>query len=172
MKRNTKQCGATLVTALVMLVVLTLLVLSAINASTTNLRIAGNMQVREESIAAGQQAIEQVISNNFTISPVSSTAAVTIGKATYAVNVAQPTCMGSRPLLPSTDPNLPEVCQPLKPPPGMSYPSGVPAIGIPLCYAQQWDVRASVVDANTGAAATLHQGVTLKVPVGTACPSG
>ena len=64
-----KQHGATLVTALVMLVVLTLLVLSAIRSSTTNLRIAGNMQMQGEIVEAAQQAAEQIISYNFPANP-------------------------------------------------------------------------------------------------------
>ena len=71
MTRN-KQQGAVLFLALMLMVALTLLVLSAVRAGNTNLRIAGNMQMQGETAAAAQQAIEQVISFNFTSSPVAT----------------------------------------------------------------------------------------------------
>jgi len=168
-----RQYGATLVTALVMLVVLTLLVLSAINASTTHLRVAGNMQVREEAVAAGQQAMEQVISNNFTINPVSSTIVVPIGGTSYTANVPQPVCTCSKPLL-NSDPNLPVDCLSggKNTNTGLVFSSGVVNTGTSWCYAQQWAVSASVIDARSGAKTTLHQGISLDVPAGTMCPGG
>ena len=78
-----RQSGATLITALIMLIVLTLLVVSGIRSSNTNLRIAGNVQMQAEASAAAQQAIERVISSaNFDISP------QTVGS--YSVTIARP----------------------------------------------------------------------------------
>jgi Tfp pilus assembly protein PilX len=61
MKRSSQR-GATLVIALIMLVLLTLFGLSAMNTGITNLKIVGNMQSRNEAMSAAQQAIETVIS--------------------------------------------------------------------------------------------------------------
>ncbi len=57
------QRGMTLVVSLIMLVVITLFVLSAIRLSTANLRTVGNMQARNEAAAASQRAIEDLLSS-------------------------------------------------------------------------------------------------------------
>lgn len=165
-----KQSGATLIVALVMLVVLTLLVISAIRSSNTNLRIAGNMQLQEEAVAAAQQATEIVLSNNFTVNPAATTVQVTIGQTTYTAAVSAPTCTGSKPVL-NSDPNIPNECISS----GTAQNTGIifasaPALGgTSWCYDQQWEVGTNVSDATTGASTTMHQGVALKVPAGTTC---
>ncbi len=167
-----KQHGATLVTALVMLIVLTLLVLSAIRSSTTNLRIAGNMQMQEEIVQAAQQAAEQIISYNFPANPqlaVSNASNATIGMATYTT-VASAVCTGSKPV-PNNTPNIPQQCisSSTAANTGIIYVSGVTLTGTSWCLAQQWDVRAQATDNRTGATATVHQGVSLYVDAGTTC---
>lgn len=173
-----KQRGATLLVALVMLVVLTLLVLSAIRSSGTNLRIAGNMQMQGEVTAAAQQAIEQVISGNFTASPASSVITVDInndGTQDYTANIAVPTCTGSVPLmnanLDMNDANdIPCFSSSTASNTGLIFASGTPTTAVQSwCYSQQWDVQARAANANTGADATVHQGVALRVPAGTTC---
>lgn len=173
------QRGITLLVGLIMLVVLTLLVISAIRSSNTNLRIVGNMQVQEEASAAAQQAIEQVISSNFTANPVSSVITVDInhdGTSDYSVSIAQPVCTGSAPLL-NADLNAtnaadaPCISSSTASNTGIMFASGTPAAtGQSWCFAQQWDVTAQATSlAGTGATATLHQGVSLRVPAGTTC---
>ena len=54
--------GVTLVIVLVFLVLITMFSISAIRASSTNLRLTQNMEVRQEATAAAQAAIETVIS--------------------------------------------------------------------------------------------------------------
>lgn len=169
-----KQRGSTLITALIMLIVLTLLVVSAIRSGNTNLRIAGNMQMQEEAVAAAQQALEQIISYNFTAAPASSVVNVDInndGTIDYTANVAQPVCLGSTALTNST-PNLPAAClsSGAATNTGIMSASGVAIItGQSWCYAQQWEVRASATSTSTGATAAVHQGTTLNVPAGTTC---
>ena len=58
-----RQEGATLVIALIMLVVITLLAVSALSTTNMNLKVVGNMQSRGEALHATQQAIETVISS-------------------------------------------------------------------------------------------------------------
>lgn len=168
-----KQRGATLITALVMLVVLTLLVISAIRSSSTNLRIAGNMQMQAEVIAAAQQASEQVLSSNFTKNPVAVDVLVDInndGTTDYTAQVAPPVCTGSTALQNST-PNLPPQCisSSTAQNTGIVFTSGVVITGTSWCAAQQWDVRTQVSDSVGGANATMHQGVSLTVEAGTPC---
>jgi len=57
-----RQRGATLIVTLVMLIMLTLFAISAMNTSTTNLQVIGNMQTRHEGLRATQEAIEATLS--------------------------------------------------------------------------------------------------------------
>jgi len=169
------QKGSTLLTALVMLVVLTLLVISAMNSSTVNLRIAGNMQIKEEAIAAAQQATEQIVSYNFTsptyVAP-SSGIPVTIGGTTYSVAVSQPVCNTTTPMM-NNYINLPDAClTPAPPPTGMFFGTGSGAsthitagssVLPSKCSIQTWDLGATVTDPRTGATAATHQGVAVDV---------
>jgi hypothetical protein len=77
------QDGFSLVVGMIMLVLMTLLAISAFQASNVNLRIAGNMQVRQETLAAAQAAIEKALSSSaFTKT------AVPIGASTVDLNGA------------------------------------------------------------------------------------
>lgn len=90
------QRGATLLVALVMLVLLTLMVSSAFTLSTTNLKSVNNMQMREEAMAAANSAIELVISSNFTADPDTQDISVDLnnsGTAEYTVAIEAPTCI-------------------------------------------------------------------------------
>jgi len=173
---KTRQAGATLITALVMLIVLTLLTFSAIRSSMANLRIAGNAQVGAEAAAAAQQTIEQVISSNFTSNPVAVTAVV----GAYTVSVPTPACTGSTPVLsasldyynpddrqcfpPGTDPN-PNLIDRI----GQNGQRQNQLATQPYCFSQRWDVQANVNDPATGAVEETHQGIALRVGLGVAC---
>lgn len=171
-----KQRGSTLLVALVMLVLLTLIALSAMNSTTTSIQVVGNAQFREEVNAAAQQAIEKVISSNFTVSPAASSVPVTFGAASYTAQVEVPTCTSSIGL---TNGQL----DPSDPVDALCLGSGaatntgiVGASGVvspsaqSWCYQQNWDIRATVTDSNTGANTAMHQGVFTRVPAGTDCP--
>jgi type II secretory pathway pseudopilin PulG len=168
------QRGTTLITALVMLIVLTLLVISAIRSSTTNLRIAGNMQVQEEVLAAAQQATELVLSSDFTQGLPASSIGVDInndGVIDYWASVKTPTCSGDTPITNANiPPTMPQCLTSGKlDNSGIVFVSGVNLSGTSWCDSQQWDVGTTVSDARTGAAETIHQGVSTIVPAGTTC---
>lgn len=57
-----QQHGSTLLISLIMLVLLTLLAVSSFNMGKSSLQTVGNMQHRNEALAAAQETIEQVIS--------------------------------------------------------------------------------------------------------------
>ncbi len=57
-----KQDGITLVTALIMLVLLTLVALTSFNLNKSNLQIVTNMQQRDEATAAAREVLEESIS--------------------------------------------------------------------------------------------------------------
>jgi hypothetical protein len=173
------QRGATLITALVMLVVLTLLVISAIRSSSANLRIAGNMQMQEEAIAAAQQASEQVLSSDFTkptavVAPSVNVDINNDGVTDYVASVAPPVCTGSAPVR-NNAPNLPTQCvssDVLREGGIMFVSAAAVNTQVSWCAAQQWDVRTAVADNLTGANAVLHQGVSMFVDAGTTCTVG
>lgn len=90
------QRGATLLVALVMLVLLTLMVSSAFTLSTTNLKSVNNMQMREEATAAANSAIEQVISSTFIASTAVQILDIDLnndGVGEYKVSVPVPQCI-------------------------------------------------------------------------------
>ena len=181
MKRqlSSSQRGATLVIAMIMLILLTLFVLAAINMSSINFRIMSNTQARNEALAAAQQAIEQVATTNFPAAPAAVAVTVDVGggaiagTTNYVVSVATPVCQNSIPIkyleLNITDSSdWPCFGSAVPPDPSLAGTSGNS-----YCLNQQWDLAASVSDSaagNTGAAPTIHQGIGKRVVVGTACP--
>ena len=175
------QRGSTLIVALVMLMLLTLMAISAINSTTSSIQVVGNAQFREEANSAAQQAIEKVISSNFTTNPIAyATAAsgtVSFGAASYNVTVAVPTCTSSIAITNGELNSNVATDKPCFTGTGGSGSGGIfSSGGTPVstaqswCFKQKWDILATVSDAKTGANTTLHQGVFTKVPVGTACP--
>jgi Tfp pilus assembly protein PilX len=64
MKSARREAGATLLVTLIMLIMLTLFAVSAMNTSTTNLQVVGNMQSRTEALEASRIAIETTISTS------------------------------------------------------------------------------------------------------------
>jgi Tfp pilus assembly protein PilV len=188
MKRNAPsmscrrgQRGISLVVGLIMLVLLTLLAISAFQASNVNLRVAGNMQVRQETLAAAQTASEQVLSSPAFTDPATPPAAVTVNLngAAYTVNFTPPPACKSVVDIPSEDlvPTNPDdfVCIPSGALPGAS--SGIFVSGAPsstsYCSNSRWTVVADVADASTGARTTLEQGVAVRMSKAkalTACP--
>jgi len=141
------QRGSTLLVALIMLVLLTLVAVSAINSSSTGVQMVANAQFREEATAAAQQAIDNVISNTSfqTAAPLPQNIDVNNdGVADYTVTFAPaPTCLSATPVVAGA-PGVPAVC--------------ASSIGT-VCYWTLWDVRAVVSDPKTGASIALHQGI-------------
>jgi Tfp pilus assembly protein PilX len=90
------QRGATLIVALVMLLLFTLLVTSAFSLSSTNLKAVSNMQMRDEALAAANVALEQIISSSFTTAPAAQNIEIDLngnGSADYIVSIAPPECI-------------------------------------------------------------------------------
>jgi hypothetical protein len=189
---SSHQRGATLVVALIFLVLMSLFAVNAFHGASTNLRVVGNMQSRQESLAAAQVVIEQVISTTtFTINP-AAVAATTYNvdidnNATndYAVRVSpQPTCYRVRILKNS------ELRPPVPGTPGVDDQcffdtnGGNPLIeGGPssdgtlannsLCANTEWNIRTEVTDLRSGTQVAVNQGVGVRVPASdasTLCP--
>lgn len=91
-----RERGATLVVALIMLLLFTLLVSGAFTLSTVNLKAVGNIQARDEALAAANTGLELKISQDFTATPAASTSNVDInndGVVDYVANIAAPECI-------------------------------------------------------------------------------
>lgn len=91
-----RQRGATLVMGLIMLTVITLMVISAFTLSSTNLKSVGNMQFRNDAIAAANKAIEQVVGSAFTTTKTIQEINVDLnndGAVDYVVTIGIPVCV-------------------------------------------------------------------------------
>lgn len=141
------QRGATLVVGLIMLVLLTLLVTSAFMLSSGNLKAVGNMQFRNEAIAAANKRIEEVLSTDFTASPPASPVNVDIdgdGTGDYQVTVAPPTCVRASVALLSVESS-----------------KKLPSMTTVTHWNTVWEIEAFVEDTVTGASTRIRQGVRL-----------
>jgi Tfp pilus assembly protein PilX len=144
----TKQRGATLVVGLIMLLLLTVMVGGAFTLSSVNLKAVGNMQVREEAIAAANAAIEQVIASAFAVNPADSEILIDInnnGTTDYIVQVGQPQCVG------------------------YTQAAAADASSVTLgvlsdsTWDTLWEIVANVNDTSSGARATIRQGVRVRL---------
>ncbi|WP_019449181.1 PilX N-terminal domain-containing pilus assembly protein [Cupriavidus sp. BIS7] len=147
-----KQAGISLVVGLVMLLVLTLLVVSAVRMGNSSLRVVGNHQVRAEATAAAQQAIEKIVSSSANFyTPVAQTFNIDInndGVADYTVQTASPVCLQ---MLPAD---------------GYSYDFAASAP-----QDTYWDVAATATDnRGSGVSVTVHQGVKVRMDPTATCP--
>jgi Tfp pilus assembly protein PilX len=142
-----RQNGAALFVSLVILVLLTFFVFSMTNTALINTRIVGAMQSKEQIRADAQQAIEQVISSS---ADFTSPAAQTITVNGISVSVAQPECLSIT--------NVPGYFLG-----SATQPSLAPVNTI-------WDLQATATDPLSGATVTIHQGVSLRLPLGSECP--
>ena len=135
-----RQSGATLIVAMIMLIMMTVLAVSAINLSTINLKIVGNMQSQKAMDGAAQDAIEQVMSD-YTLftAPAATVVATPLGN----VSVAKVVCISSNVARGFT-----------------AVVSGV------IPQDNIWEVKASITDNLTGAKTVLHQGVGIRMPAG------
>ena len=178
------QQGATLLVALIMLVLLTLFALSAFNTSTGNLKAVGNMQARTEATNVAQQAIETAISTPlFSTSPANAIAAACGAANTLCADAAgnlitnpadsskvytitltpQPACVLVRAI------KTAELYEPLVNGEAWAKDCGVSLkpgsagyggmTGSSLCANSVWNVTAQAVAPSSGARATVTQGV-------------
>lgn len=144
------QRGATLVVSLIMLALITLLVTSAFSLSSSSLRSVGNMQNREEAIAAANKAIEQVLSSPFSNAPTAETIDVDINNddtRDYEVVFAPPACVSAERIVATTIP-----------PSSLSL-GGFFNSAASNYYQTVWDLNARVRHVASGTSVRVRQGV-------------
>ncbi|WP_242443042.1 PilX N-terminal domain-containing pilus assembly protein [Pseudomonas sp. LFM046] len=140
--KNREQ-GAALVVGLIMLLLLTMLVSSAFTMSSVNLKSVGNMQTRDEALAAANTAIELVVSTDFTAAPKETRSNVDIdndGNVDYVVDIATPVCIQE---------SLAQVVAPSSE--NLSMSSNT--------WNTVWSVNATVSDSKTGGSVQVRSGV-------------
>lgn len=133
-----RQLGSSLVLSLVMLVVITLLVVSAVRMSNSNLKIVGNMQSKNEAVAAAQQAIEQEVMANVSnfYTPVDKPILI----SGFTGTISAPVCIKKVPVSGYS----------------VDFSASVPSD-------TYWDIKAVVTNSRTGASVTLHQGAKVRL---------
>ena len=146
-----RQGGAiTILIAMIMLVVITVMISTAFSLSTINLKAVGNAQAREEALAAAHIVIEQTISSPFVLDPCA--AAVTaapidiyggdVDGDEYLVDLAVPRCVRAVQASVSTASSVTL--------PGMTAVSAFNTI---------WELDATATESTTGAKVRVIQGV-------------
>lgn len=185
-RQSARQSGVTLVVTLIFLAIFMGIVVMMMNSGVINTKIAANQQYGLEARSAAQQGIEQVISSDFTGNPAAAAVNVPVdvngdGKPDYTAQVAAPTCLATKQIsntqltLDPTNPNFATDSSCFggvntNSDTGLLTKAGTPG-GMSNCSATQWDVSATVNDANaTSTNATIHQGVAVRVLTGTLCP--
>src|SRR5918999_1280325 len=180
------QRGATLIIALIMLVLLTLFAVSSFNTANTNLKVVGNMQQKTEALNAAQQAIETVVSTPQFIANPANAVPIPCGSANtlcidlnadgitdftttlvgpeYPTGPHQPTCVTVRIIknqeLVLTNPE--DLGCAAGQQSGAAGVAGA-MTGDSLCANTVWELRARTVGNNTGSAVTVTQGVGVRV---------
>lgn len=145
MQLRHRQSGFTLIMGLILLVMITLIAVTAINISSNQAQIVGNAQFRSEALAAAQAAIDLNLVGSF-YAPVTQNIDVNgDGSADYAVTFPSgTTCVSAKPAKSST-PGLPKEC--------------IISGNVSLCYDAVFEVVANVSDAATGAQVTVTNGI-------------
>lgn len=188
MRAHRRERGLTLVTALIMLVLLTLLALASFNLGNANLKVVGNMQQREQTVAAANQVLEETISTTkFFITP---QAAVPNpdgvpnqrlidtdgdGKADVKVVISPPPACVKAQAIKNSDLKL-ENTEDAGCAVGANQSFGVAGAsdGSSDCANSVWDVNAVATDMATEATVKVTQGVAVRVAkddVASNCPT-
>lgn len=132
-----KQRGMTLVIALAMLVVITILGISAIRMSSSSLQVVGNMQWRKAAENLAMTAIEQTMNSSAPFYAPTAAVAFT-APAGYTVTIGNRTCLRSTPA------------------------KGYSALSAVAPEENYWEFSVAVNDTITGANTSMTQGVKVR----------
>lgn len=147
MKLQRNQSGVVLIVALIMLVILTIYAVTSANLASIDLKIAGNAHDRKLAQLSAEQAVQEIISSQ---SNFDSPAARSLTINGIPIAVAAPACLYS------------------------SSASGYFMTGAAQTSLapkdMQWEIQATATDPISGAMATVHQGIRMRLPAGSDCP--
>ncbi len=186
--RQTRQRGITLIVALIMLALLTLLALTSFNLGRANMDIISNMQQRDEAIAAAREVIEETVSSTrFITSPSdaigqpcngnSNTRCIDtngdgVADITVLLNPA-PNCVKAQSIKVSAlDASRADDAGCSL---GVAQNFGVSGAvtGDSLCADSLWEIHATATDAVSAATVEVTQGISVRVAnddIATSCP--
>ncbi len=186
LRHHHRQRGVPLIIALIMLLALTMLSLWAFNAGTTNLRVVGNSQARQEVVAAAQAATELTLSSSLFVQDPVAVAAGAIpidvdgdGVADYSAQLTPPpSCYRVRTLKvneldPSSSGDRACLGSSMGTNPGIEVAGSAATTGDSLCADSEWNVRAVVSDPRSHATAAVNQGIgvrSLSTDTASSCP--
>jgi Tfp pilus assembly protein PilX len=177
-----RQQGATLVVGMIMLILISLLAVASFRLGKSDLQIVGNMQQRKQALSAGQQIIEQVISNiQFTTTPTNVIPIPCTGANTACVDVNNDgvtdvnvtilvLCNAIEPILNSALNLNIKADQNCSNEAGQQPGIAGVASNNSACSNSVWDTQATAIDAVTNAQSVIDQGVSVRVPKDTVCP--
>lgn len=188
MPNHARQSGATLLVAMIMLLLITLVVINTVNLGSSSVQTVSNMQSRNQATAAAEEALQEVISNKRffeTPSTVFTTACNgsynakcidTNGDGTPDITVTltpNPTCVQAR-VLTNADLNMSSEDDPncATPPAQEAFGMAAPTNNSE-CARSVWEIQAQASDLVTQANMKVTQGVAVTVPknaVDTSCP--
>lgn len=192
MKLTRHQRGATLIVALIFLILLTLFAVTSFNLGKTSMQTVGNMQHRNEAMGAAQQIVEEAASTTrlfetpAAIIPngnaacnggAPNTKCVDVngdGKADITVQLTPtPTCVKAQPILNSQlDPSNPQDkgCSVQQ---AQGFGVAGAATGNSLCSDSTWEVTAVAQDNLTQAQYLVTEGIGVRVStddIARSCP--
>jgi len=166
--------GATLVVALIFLVLMGLFAISAFNSSGSNMRVVGNTQARQESTAAAQLALERTISSSDFVANPAGVESTPIrvdmdgdGKVDYTAKMTPaPKCFRAQaitklPPAPKRGSDVYSPCRTRQQQGGTFEEYATPSgeIDPESCANTEWNVRSTVSDPSTHTEVALNQGV-------------
>lgn len=139
--------GAALVVSLIMLVLITLLVITALNLGSANFRAVSNTQFRDEAVAAANAAIQSRLStDDFATAPplipVPSEVDINNDGETDYTALVTVSCISA---------SVAETADP-------SSASLPPAMSLASTWNTVWDIAARVTDPVSGASVVVHAG--------------
>ena len=161
-----RQGGAALIVGLIMLLLITLAVTAGFTLSSTNLKSVGNMQNRNEAVAAANRAIEEVATSLLLpgvdgspslAAPQGTVSLVDInndGTTDYTVVIAPPTCVRATKTTDTggSTTGIGGIG-------GNSSTAGSGLAALPDQYNSVWDISTTVTDGRTGTSTAVRQGV-------------
>ena len=176
MKAKKYQQGVTLTVTMIFLILISLFAVTAFKNSTGNLRIVGNMQSRQESVAVAQKALEQTISSAyFTTNPADVAATPVLvdvdgdGTIDYRATLnPQPHCYRTKAIKSSElNPTLAADLACMKSGTvqqgGLDTPDAAADAGNSMCANSEWNIGAQVIDVRSGTKVLVNQGVAVRV---------
>lgn len=182
--RPTRQAGATLFVSLVMLFLMSLVGMTQMRMATTSLQVVNNQLFSDEAQAAAACSLDRAISSSDFITQYETPATVDcgLGQATYQATVSHSGCLSYKPLTtddlkegPPGDESIPKQYRSCVSGADQSGTvtisrNGVMAGASSLCADAVWELRSEAKlaegsGADTGAVATLLQGVASRITI-------